>query len=260
MSELPSDKPRPIRQQLQPPEPTMTDKMGTAARAAGAAALRLGLPIVGDVVSAIFAEKFPTAYQRRCAEWRAEVAVSLEELVSRGHNVEELREDDAFIDIVLEATIIAIRTSSARKRTCLRNAIITAGLPSPPTGVKQRLFLRLVDELDELHLQLLSFFESPGDFLRAQGKSLPVHNGPRGMAYDPGISNASLKRVLDLAFPEYTEQQEFLSIVIAELKRRGLIQREQLLISCMDGSQFTSSLGGEFLSFVRNPPSLSERV
>ena len=239
--------------QLQPPEATATDKAVAATRAAGSAGLGLALPIVGDVVSTILAEAFPTAYQRRCSEWRADVTASLNELANRDIDLEALKSNDTFIDLVVDATTIAIRTGSEQKRRSLRNAIINAGLPGPPSAAKQRLFLRLVDEFDDLHLQLLNFFDSPGEFLRAQGQSLPLHDGPTGMAYDPTTSNASLKRVLDLAFREYSKQQEFLGTVISEVKRRGLITSEKLFVHCHEGSSLTTPLGQEFLRFVLTP-------
>lgn len=253
MTDSPIDRSRQRSRQFQPPEATATDKSVAAARAAGAAGLGLALPVVGDVVSTILGEVFPTAYQRRCTDWRAEVSASLNELANRDIDLEALKANDTFIDLVIDATTIAIRTSSEKKHRSLRNAIINAGLPGPPNAAKQRLFLRLVDELDELHLQLLSFFDSPAEFLRAQGQSLPVHNGPTGMAYDPTTSNASLKSVLDLAFPEYSRQPDFLSTVLSEVKRRGLITGEELFVHCHDGSRFTTSLGQEFLKFVLIP-------
>ena len=209
MTDQPLDNSKQRRRQLQPPEATSTEKSEAAARAAGAAGLGLVLPIVGDVVSSILGEAFPTAYQRRCADWRADVTASLNELANHDIDIEALKSNDTFIDLVLDATTIAIRTSSEEKRRSLRNTIINAGLPGPPIAAKQRLFLRVVDEFDELHLQLLKFFDSPVEFMRAQGQTLPTHDGPKGGAYDPTTSNASLKRVLDPAFPEYSKQQEF---------------------------------------------------
>lgn len=253
MTDQSLDNSRQKRQQLRPPEATVTDKAVAAARAAGSAALGLALPIVGDVVSSILGETFPAAYQRRCAEWRDDVAASLSDLASREIDLEALKANDAFIDLVVDATTIAVRTSSEQKRRSLRNAIVNAGLPGPPSAAKQRLFLRLIDEFDELHLQLLNFFDSPGEFMRAQGRSLPVHDGPTGMLYDPRTSNASLKRVLDLAFPEYSKQNEFLSMVISEVRRRGLITSEEMFVHCHERSSLTTHLGQEFLRFVLIP-------
>lgn len=80
-----------------------------------------------------------------------------------------------------------------------------------------------------------------------------MHDGPTGMLYDPKTSNASLKRVLDLAFPEYSKQNEFLSTIISEVKRRGLITSEELFVHCHERSSLTTPLGQEFLRFVLIP-------
>lgn len=255
MTDSPTGKSRQSRRTLQVPEATVIDKSVAAARAAGAAGLGLALPVVGDVVSTIFEQVFPTAYQRRCADWRADVTASLNELADHKIDLEALKANDTFIDLVVDATTIAIRTSSEEKRRSLRNGIINAGLPGPPNAAKQRLFLRLVDQLDELHLQLLRFFDSPSEFLRAQDESLPKHNGPTGMAYDPRTSNASLKSVLDLAFPQYSSEQKFLSMIISEIKGRDLITSQELFVHCHERSRFTTPLGQEFLRFVLYPNS-----
>lgn len=185
MTDQSFDNSRQKRRQLVPPEATVTDKAVAAARAAGSAGLGLAFPIVGDVVSTILGETFPTAYHRRCAEWRDDVTASLNELADREIDLRALKANDAFIDLVVDATTIAVRTSSELKRRSLRNAIINAGLPSPPSAAKQRLFLRLVDEFDELHLQLLNFFDSPGEFVRAKASRCPCTMGQQACCMTP---------------------------------------------------------------------------
>lgn len=253
-----------------PPEPTFPERAEEVLRAAGGAALgaavpELGaaIPILADGLTAFLGSYFPSMRKRREDAWVNELRTMVNDLAKHAVRIEDLKDNDAFHDIVCAASLVAMRTHLDDKRTALRNALVNAALPDAPSSVKQHMFVHLVDELSELHLHVLNLLVSPEAWFTARGGTLPVHRGPTGMAFDRSTSEARLEAVLQKAFPQYASEMPLVELVLADLQQRGLIQERDrvetrpldLMTWCGPGRSFTSPLGAEFIRFIRQPPS-----
>lgn len=183
---------------------------------------------------------------RRQAEWAEEVGRAIRQLQERkGITPEELRENPAFIDAVLAATQVAVRTSQEEKRKALLNAITNAGLPGAPELSEQQMFIALVERMTEWHIRLLSLFQSPKE--RLQGKG-----------YRPALAG-SLAGVIEAAYPELRERRDLYDQVWSDLASAGLHRSGSLqTMMTPEGTlqKRTTELGDRFLQFIGAPPGL----
>ncbi len=245
------------------PEPTLPERLGEATRAAGSAVLGAAVPVLGEGLAEFFGSYFPSMRKRREDAWVNELRTMVNDLAKHAVRIEDLKDNDAFHDIVCATSLVAMRTHLDDKRTALRNALVNAALPGAPSSVKQHLFVNLVDELSELHLHVLDLLFSPEAWFTARNSTLPVHRGPTGMAFDRSTSEARLEAVLQKAFPQYANEMPLVELVLADLQQRGLTQERDrvdtrpldLMTWCGQHRSFTSPLGAEFIRFIRQPPS-----
>lgn len=100
------------------------------------------IPIIGSLASEIFGLIVTPPLEKRRVEWMNEVADKLKELESNQKiNFNELAENDQFIDIVLQATTFALKTSERKKIDCFRNAILNTATGESPDKIKSQIFL-----------------------------------------------------------------------------------------------------------------------
>jgi hypothetical protein len=95
-------------------------------------------------------------YERRQKQWMEAVAEALRTLdQARPNAIEELQSNEAFVSLVTQATIVALKNHHAEKRAALRNALLNAALSPSPGEDLQLAFIRFIDELSPSHLILL---------------------------------------------------------------------------------------------------------
>ena len=238
MSKNPRDDQK--RHVYEPPESTAGDVAHLAARAVIAS-----IPIVGGAGVEIFAAIVQPPLDRRRNEWMKEIGDALSELEQTGViNLSSLQEDDGFLDIVLSASQIALRTSQQEKKDALRNAILNATLPHVLDESHQQFFLHLVDTFTIWHLRLLKLFQNPMAWFREYAKPWPD-------VYAGGLS-----QILEAAYPELAPQRDFYDQIWRDLNTYGLVLTSGLHTT-MTGrgleARRTSSLGDEFLTFINEP-------
>lgn len=152
--------------------------------------------------------------------------------------IEELANNEVFIDAVTYATIIAIRNHQEEKLEALRNAVLnTALFPSAEEDL-HHMFLNLVDEFTPWHLKVLKFFnEHPSN---------------------PIADNSAYNRFrydLENAFPKYRADKEFINQIIKDISVKGLAINETYMGDDYQ-SVFSLSLtkiGEKFMAFLRSP-------
>jgi len=233
--------------------PTGGDKVAAAVRAGAITAAGKLVPF-GDAAAALLSEFFPSRYEQRLDKWREQVTELLRLLSERGIDVEQLRKSDEFANLVVDVTTSAVRTASDLKRNMLRNVLLNSAQAPLPDRAKERMFLRFIDELDELHFDLLAFYADPATYLMDRhGLMLPEYKGPFGIAAIPAESPSSLRNVRRSAFPNYTDQQDVVGLVTDDLVRRRLVNTDRLDETCRHGDVFLSGFGAEFHAFVRDP-------
>jgi hypothetical protein len=222
-----------------PPESDVSEKRHKLARA---------ILDPGSVVSAAFSEIFRSPLEKRRGEWRKSIGEAVLDLQKRFDvTFESLSTNDAFIDAVLQASAIAMRTSQKEKLDALRNAIMNAVLPDAPEHTLQQLFLGFVDQFTIWHLGVLVFLDEPTSWATHKSYTLPK--------YPNGTSIATL---LTDVFTGLAKQTTLLTVIWNDLQTRCLVTAGDLdhaQSQTMLMGRGTTNLGREFVKFIGNPES-----
>lgn len=224
--------------ELKPPNRTPGDLLHTVAKAG----LSL-IPGVGSAAATVLMEVLGPPLERRRLEWAKTVAAVLEDLQqNRGVDVEQLRNNEGFIDTVTQASQAAMRTSQQEKREALRAAILNSGLPKAPDESLQQMFIHYVDVFTVWHLKLLQLFRNPRAWFTSVGRNAPQFS-----------ISGSLDAVLRHAYLELEGRREFYDSIWHDLYQRRLVNTERLQ-GTMSGpgtmEKRTTELGDQFLAFI----------
>lgn len=155
-----------------------------------------------------------------------------------------LMETEEFADLVTDVLKASVATQSAEKRGLLKNILVTSSTETKAREFEARLFIRLVDELEPLHIQVLSFLNSPALFMRGRGRSLQaenVHDG-KGAVYQ------EVTTVLLLAFQDHPD--DHVEVVLEDLIRKKLTESLPNTL-VREQTSFTTNLGKRFLAMIR---------
>jgi hypothetical protein len=202
------------------------------------------IPVIGSLASEIFGLVVTPPLERRRAEWMNEVAEKLNDLKeNKKIDFDKLIDNDQFIDVVLQATTFAIKTSEKMKIEYFRNAILNTATGDMPDKTKNHIFLNQLDKFTALHITILDFIDSPRSWFNKVGKT------------PPNYLAGSLFNLIIEAFPELKNQDELLDIIWDDLKMTGFHKTGELkAVITGDGvlSDRTTSFGKEFLAFIKN--------
>ena len=180
--------------------------------------------------------------EKRRENWMEELVIAFNELSKKVNeeSVGKLSENEEFITILHRATDIALKTHAKEKRLLLRNAIVSAGLPTPPEIDKQILFLRLIDELTVNQVLVLVLYRDPIGWFERRKKSYNKY------------TMAGRIEVLKQAYPELARPDYVNEIVLTGIQSRGLVSGLSGTVSgdSVYGSS-TSKIANEFLDFVK---------
>jgi len=129
----------------------------------------------GNALSEVFNTFVPSQLSQRRDEWGARITELVNGLLAEGNvTAAALQNDPAFVDMLVEATICAIKTSNELKRTAFLHAIASSAKKVVEPD-RQHMYVRLLDELTEMHLQLLKAY-SLGRFSAAIGTGEEYEN------------------------------------------------------------------------------------
>ena len=199
-------------------------------------------PLVGGTAAELFAALVQPPLERRREEWMHSVSLALVQLSQQGLDLDSLKENEVFIDTVLQATQVALRSHHDDKRAALRNAIMNTAMDAAPNDMRRHMFLRYVDEFTPEHLAILTLFDDPSRWFSRAGRSLPE-------MYMGGLSH-----VLTEAFPALKNEREMYDQLWKDLYQRGLVNTDGLHTTMTGrGTQAsrTSELGKAFLGFIQ---------
>jgi len=135
-----------------------------------------------------------------------------------------------------------------KRRRELRRAITVGGDPGSPVNARHRVFVRLVQQLDEMHVQLLDFLAAPGMWFQSRGQRFPADVGSDSAA---GDGRGSIRAQVKNAFPAYVSEDALLDMAVHELHGRGLISITTLDTICQPAPGYASSMGRDLLAFTR---------
>ena len=225
---------------LKPPTPTIGDHLHALAKGI------IGeIPLGGSTVAEVIGIVFGPPLERRRQKWSEQIVSALLELQRRDVNVEKIRDDPAFADVVLRATSVAMCTHQQEKLDALRNAILNSGLSRSPDEDLRQMFLGMVERFTPWHIHLMSLFNNPSKWFSKNGQEFPRH-----------VSSTNLLELALIAFPQLKAREEFTEQVCRELQQFGLVIRSDLGVVRLSGEPEgprTLDLGKQFVRFIEKP-------
>lgn len=234
-------------EKYEPPKATAGDHLHVLARAVLGSISTIGsIPDIGSAATELFQKLITPPLEKRRQQWMESVASGLRQLeLQKSLSIEQLANNDAFIDVVMTASQAAIRTSQEEKREALRNAVLNAALPNSPDESRQQIFIGLVDSLTVWHLKILRFFSDPAKVFEEQATTPPQYS-----------IGGSLSQLLTAAYPELANERELYDLIGKDLYGKGLLGIDGFH-AMMSGrgayEKRTTGLGDQFLSFISDP-------
>ncbi len=179
--------------------------------------------------------------ESRADQWREAVVRKFSELENSTVTVEQLQNSDQFATVVMEASLLAMRTHHEEKLEALRNAVVNTALNISIDESLQHVFLQLVGEFTPWHIRLLHFFNNPMAWFHEHNTQPPSM-----------VISGSRHRLLEVAYPEIVKQEEFLQLVLADLKAKRLADIELKLMMTGPGAMqpATTELGRQFIKYI----------
>jgi hypothetical protein len=159
--------------------------------------------------------------------------------------VDDLKANDVFIDTLLQASQAAVRTSQNDKKEALRNAVLNAAMPHPPSESRQHMFISWVETYTVWHLRLLKLFADPIKWYAEQGRQPPQY-----------VIAGSLGQMLCDAYPDLKSERDFYDKVAKDLYHDGLFRSENLHVNMSGQGVYekrATPLAEEFLRFISDP-------
>jgi hypothetical protein len=204
------------------------------------------LPIVGAAASELLSLIVSPPLEKRKSEWMEMVGNGLRDLEQKmGIVLEELQNNDKFIDASMDATQIALRTSQREKLDALRNALLNSALPNSPDESIRKMFFSFIDIFGILHIKILELFQNPR-------KWFPKH----GMQYQEIVMSGALSHLIERAFPSLRNNRELYDQIWKDLYLRGLVSTDGLhtmMTASGVEAKRTTGIGDAFLNFISNP-------
>lgn len=202
------------------------------------------VPLAGAAASELLGLIVTPPLEKRRQKWMLEIGERLKRLEEKENiDLEGLSTNEQFIDTVLQATSLALKTSEKEKLIAFKNAISNTAIGEAPDKIKSQIFLTLLDSFTVWHLKILYFINDPKEWFKISEVSAP------------NFSMGSLSTVLKSAFPDLQDQDELLDVIWDDLHDAGF-HRTSGLNSMMSGDgtlqNRTTNLGKEFLEFITN--------
>lgn len=200
------------------------------------------IPVIGSLATEIFSLIVTPPLERRKGEWMNEIASKLKELSDNKRiDLESLKDNEQFLDIVLQATAYALKTSEKEKIIAFQNAILNTAIGNSPDKTISQIFLNQLDNFTVWHIRILKFIDNPRNWYSN------VNRTPTS------VMIGSISGRIQDAYPELKNQNDLLEIIWNDLKNTGFHKTGGLMTTMSgDGtlSERTTNLGKQFLHFI----------
>jgi hypothetical protein len=156
-------------------------------------------------------------------------------------SLEALRENEDFIDVVLEATQAAMCTHNEEKKAALRNAVLNCAKGEAPESSLQKMFIAYIDSFTVWHIKLLELLSDPPEWAIRHNHDFPQ------------LSMGGLSHIIEKAFPELRGRRDFYDQIWRDLYSRGLTNTNSLHGTMSGGGLMerrASSIGHAFIKFI----------
>ncbi len=200
------------------------------------------VPGLGAPAAALIDVMVVPAIEKRRIQWFNELAELVNDLQTRnaGLTVASLSADDEWIDAVLAATRVALRTHREEQWRALKNALAHVALRDEPDSDLDSTFLNLIDVLTPSHLRVLHMLQSTRAFAAGQGTTVPL-------TIDRSFHWVVEHLLPDVPFDVYT-------LLRTDLESRGLVITGPAAVAASRDpvdQRLTTPLGDRFLAFIR---------
>ena len=199
------------------------------------------VPGLGGPAAALIDLMLTPALEKRRIQWFNELAQLVNDLRARDPSltVASLSADEEWIDAVLAATLVALRTRREEKWRALMSALAHIALRDEPDRDLSSVFLNLIDVLTPSHLRVLHMLQSTRAFAASQGTTVPL-------TLDRSFHHVVARLLPDVPFDLY-------SLLSADLESRGLLITGPPAVAAYRNpvdQRLTTPLGDRFLSFI----------
>jgi hypothetical protein len=200
------------------------------------------IPMVGSLATEIFSLIIAPPLERRKGEWMNEISAKLAELSDKyAVDLNSLKENELFLDTVLQATTYALKTSEREKIIAFQNAIINTAVGDSPDKTVTQIFLNQLDNLTVWHIKILKLIDHPKNWYQTFNRALPSY------------SMASLSTLFIHAFPELNDKNDLLEIIWNDLKNAGFHKSGDMNTTMTGDGIFanrSTNLGQQFIKFI----------
>lgn len=200
------------------------------------------IPVAGAVVSELLGAIIAPPLEKRREEWMNDVGERLKKLEEdEGLDLNSLSTNEQFIDVVLQATTLALKTSQEEKLLAFKNIISNAAKDENPDSARVHIFLSLVDSFTEWHLRILNLINNPRKWFEERNIKVPSY------------MMSSISRLIKDAFTDLSNEDDLIDLIWEDLKRAGFHRSGDVKTSMSgDGilSKRTTELAIEFLAFI----------
>ncbi|MCK6683882.1 MAG: hypothetical protein L6R30_15890 [Thermoanaerobaculia bacterium] len=209
--------------------------------------LKAGLaavPLVGGSVVELLNLALRPPLEARRDAFLNDLADRIGQLEASGQiRPEALVGNEQFTDVLIQASLAALRTRNELKRKALRNAVLNSLLPSAPEEDLQELFIGFVDSFSPWHLAIVSLLSRdpavrPGGLYASQRVDTPV------------------RQLVEEAFQDLSGRSDVYQHFLFDLQARGLLAstpRAGTLLDAPWSIVQVTDLGKRFLAFITVP-------
>ncbi|QNL21094.1 hypothetical protein HZR84_03785 [Hyphobacterium sp. CCMP332] len=196
--------------------------------------------LVGTGAAELFDLILTPPLQKRQAEWLNGLherikSLEQEKLIT----LEDLSNNDVFINLVLKATSEALKTHKEEKIKAYQNIIINSIIDTSLDEFRANVLINFLNSLTTWHIDILSFLDAP--YKR------------KDRVYE-GRSTDSLNRIILDAYPQLKKEKQYHELIWNDLVSYGLIEKRGLKDMFRGGlSGITTPLGKELLHFISDP-------
>lgn len=197
------------------------------------------VPIFGSPVIELINMLVTPKLQQRRDSWFQELGERVKKLEEEGKiNYEELQKDDVFIDIVIKATEVALKTHQNEKLIALRNALLNTALNTSSIDLSlKQIFINYIDIFTIWHIKLLILFNNPKIY-----EQQFEH-----------IYTSSLVEIIEGVYPELKGKDYLYKSIFKDLYTKDLINTDSVsTMMTKEGilSRRTTNIGFQFLQFI----------
>ena len=200
------------------------------------------IPLAGAAAAEIFGLIIMPPLEKRRNEWMNSIGNRLLELeAAQKLDFKTLRENEIFIDIVLQTTQLALKTSEREKLKIYQNIIFNSAKGDMPDLSETQFFLRLIDSYTSWHIKLLVFFYNPEGWFINNNKKAPNFGG------------RIIFSIILEAYPELENKKEFCSVIMDEMSRIGLHHSPSRIMESSHSIDIITitDFGKRFLNFIK---------